>query len=196
MRVTGFDQIPSDGPYIFCPNHSSYWDGFWFYFSLPRQTRKNVCYFSILKNFESSTIFTRWIVKALQAIPIDADPRAALQLGQKMLKDGRSLVIFPEGTRTRSGELGKFFRGSAQFAISTDSPIIPVRIIGAYAVWPPHRSRPKMFDWRHGRRFKIDIRFGAPIYPSAVQQMPLDAALTELTEQLRAAVIALGKEEK
>ena len=43
---------------------------------------------------------------------------------------------------------------------------------------------------------KIDIRFGAPIYPSAVQKMSLDAALTELTEKLRAAVVALGNEEK
>ncbi len=194
IKVTGRKHIPAEGPFLLCSNHEAYFDGLWIYMFLPWQMRKNFCTFSKRENYESS--FTSYGVNALGGIPIDrdGDPHVVFRIGKAVLKDGRPLLIFPEGTRTHTGEPGAFRRGSAHLALATHTPIIPVRILGGYRVHPWHQRFPNLFDWRHMRRFKIEIRFGAPIDPASVQEVSWDAKMTALTEKIRAAVIALGDE--
>jgi 1-acyl-sn-glycerol-3-phosphate acyltransferase len=74
-----------------------------------------------------------------------SNPRAALQSMEYIkaeLVDGISTVIFPEGTRTKTGETNKFKRGAFKIATEMNLPIVPVSISGAFDVFPTTRKYP------------------------------------------------------
>ena len=64
-----------------------------------------------------------------------------------------------------SGELGEFKLGAAKLSVETGVRIIPVCINGAYEIFPPHRKLPRLLDWKHLRRYTLQIQFGTPISP-------------------------------
>ncbi|MCL1938874.1 MAG: 1-acyl-sn-glycerol-3-phosphate acyltransferase [Candidatus Azobacteroides sp.] len=134
VKVTGRENLDRKQSYIFVPNHQSAYDIFLIYGYLG---------FPI-----------KWMMKqSLRKIPIvgkacemagfifvnksspQTAARAVLEAEQK-LKNGASVVIFPEGSRTRTGELGKFKKGAFQMALNLQLPIVPVTINGSYAVMP------------------------------------------------------------
>ncbi|MBT3388430.1 MAG: AMP-binding protein [Desulfobacula sp.] len=194
IKATGINNVPQDEPFILCLNHESHLDGFWAISFLAKDIRKKLCCFSKKEHFDF--FLSRFAIKLMGAVPVDryGDTSASLLTGEKVLKEGRSLLIHPEGTRTRTGDLLPFKRGSASLSIAANVPIVPVRIMGAYAVYPVHKFFPGLFDWRNSQRFKIDIRFGKPIYPSFSQNTSLDTQLSELTEKVRSAIISLGSD--
>ena len=192
IKATGVENIPKNEAFILCPNHESHLDGFWAISFLSKQLRREFCCFSKKEHFDS--FLSRFAAKRMGAVPLDryGDTSASLLIGEKILKQGRPLLIHPEGTRTLTGDLLAFKRGSASLAIAANVPIVPARIIGAYAVYPPKKSLPRFIDWRHFRRFKIDIKFGEPIYPTFAQDISLDTKFSELTEKIRLAVVNLA----
>lgn len=179
--------MPKEGPVILCPNHESHIDIFLVASCLPSPLRRTLCCFAKQEHFEK--LGTRIVAKLACAIPTDRDGDIlpALRAGAKVLSDNRSLLIHPEGTRTRTGELRPFRGGAARLSLSTGVPLIPVRIVGAYKIFPAHRFLPRLFNWRKGRRHKLKIIFGAPIQPQAESQTE-----TQLTEDLRHAIVDLA----
>ena len=95
-------------------------------------------------------------------------------------------MIHPEGTRTRNGELGEFKSGAAKLAEKTGSKILPVRIDGAYELYPHNKKLPKLFDWKNFRRCRLTISFGEAIDRG-------DCTSEELMDRVRESVVALGK---
>ena len=73
------------------------------------------------------------------------------------------MLIHPEGTRTRDGNIGVLKDGVASLSKNTQVPIIPVFIEGAREIYPPYRKYPKIFDFKHFRRRKIAIKIGKRI---------------------------------
>ncbi len=73
----------------------------------------------------------------------------------RLLRGGRWLLVFPEGTRTRDGSLGRFRSGSAELAIRAGVPILPVCIQGAHRAWPRHQALP--------RPARVAVAYGHPI---------------------------------
>lgn len=190
IEVSGLDNVPVKGPFILAPNHESHFDGLWISSYLPASLRNQFCCLAKQEHFERLT--TRLFASLVGAIPVDrqGDALPALRGAAKALSDDRLLLIHPEGTRTRTGELLPFRRGPAKLAIATGVPLIPVRIVGAYNIFPPHRKIPNFFDWKRFQRRKLKIIFGKPILPSKDEKGW--AAETRLTEQLRSVVKSLG----
>lgn len=100
-------------------------------------------------------------------------------LAGSLLADGIPLLIFPEGTRSRTGAMGPFKPGTAALAISRGVPAIPVALVGAYAAWPATqkhlpRGRPE-----------VHVVFGRPMHP-----LPGEIA-HQFSERMRREVIEL-----
>jgi 1-acyl-sn-glycerol-3-phosphate acyltransferase len=95
-------------------------------------------------------------------IPIDRSggdkSTAALDAAEAVLRRGELFGIFPEGTRSRSGNLHKGRTGAARLAMKLDCPIFPVGVIGTDEIQPPDAKVPKLFS-------SCQIKIGRPIRP-------------------------------
>jgi len=186
VRGIGVENLP-DGPYVLCPNHSTYLDGIWAAAVMPHQRRAQMCSFGKRELWDHRV--TKLLVTRLaKAIPVDrdGDVQPALRAGIEVLKSGRPLLVHPEGTRSKDGELGQFRRGAANMALATGAPLVPARLVGSYDLYPPHRKFPRVLPDRTLRRPTVVVRFGSPIYPAAGE------SARELTERLKTAVQQLG----
>jgi 1-acyl-sn-glycerol-3-phosphate acyltransferase len=134
IRVSGLENIPRDKPVIIASNHQAAGDILLLAAFMPVPFR-----FAIKKELFKIPIFG-WYLRKSEYLLID---RQLVLSAYKMvdaiadiLKTGDSLLIFPEGTRTRTGELGKFKRGSLLSALKANVPVVPVAISGSYNIIP------------------------------------------------------------
>jgi 1-acyl-sn-glycerol-3-phosphate acyltransferase len=77
----------------------------------------------------------------------------------RMLREGWNIVVFPEGTRSHDGWVGRFRPGAARLCIGAGVPAIPVAIRGSYAAMPRGRG------WPNPGRYPITVRYGPPVRP-------------------------------
>lgn len=136
-RIEGIENIP-DQPVIVVSNHQSTWETIFLY-----QLFTPVC--PILKKELLDIPFWGWAIRLQQPIAIDrSKPREAgkslLKQGAQRLDEGLSILVFPEGTRSPAGTLGKFSRGGAQLASATGTTMLPV-LHNAGHFWPAGTSR-------------------------------------------------------
>ena len=154
VKVDGLEHVPESGPAIICPNHISFLDSVFTAFVLPRR----ITYVGKAEYMDDWK--TKWLFPALGMIPIDRSggsaSERALNAATRVLERGELFGIFPEGTRSRDGRLYKGHTGPARLAFRTDSPIIPVGIVGTDRIQPPDASLPRPF-------MTCAIRFGKPI---------------------------------
>lgn len=131
VHVTGAENIP-DGPVLFVSNHQGNFDiplllGF---IHKPKSFIAKV-------ELEKIPILSTWM-KKIKCIFMDReDPRQALKSikeGIEILKSGHSMVIFPEGTRSKGNEMAEFKKGSLRLATKSKVPIVPITINGSYNI--------------------------------------------------------------
>ncbi len=155
LDVSGLEHIPKEGPGIITPNHLSFCDSIFVPGVLPRRL------WAIGKGEYMDSWKTRHIFPAMGMIPVDRSggdaAAAALDTAAKVLEGGHLFMIYPEGTRSRSGNLHKGRTGAARLAIRCDAPIIPVGHQGTVDIQPPDSVMLKPFK-------KCTIRFGAPMH--------------------------------
>ncbi|NND74437.1 MAG: 1-acyl-sn-glycerol-3-phosphate acyltransferase [Ilumatobacter sp.] len=156
IECSGFERLPADGPAILCPNHISFLDSAFLMFTLPR----SISFVGKAEYMDSWK--TKFLFPAMGMIPIDrgggSKSSAALDVAQTVLEHGELFGIYPEGTRSRDGTLGKGRTGAARLAITVGCPIYPVGIIGTDAIQPPDATMPKF-------RKSCEIKIGRPIGP-------------------------------
>ncbi|MEM7295786.1 MAG: 1-acyl-sn-glycerol-3-phosphate acyltransferase, partial [Pseudomonadota bacterium] len=194
LRAEGAEALPTNGPFVLCPNHQSYLDGLSVTVCLPTQIQVALCTLAKRELFEG--VATRMLTRFGKALSIGRgeDPRDALDAGLAVLAARRPLLVHPEGTRSFDGSLLPFRGGAARLSLETGAPLVPVLISGAYDIYPRHARLPRLWPFKDGRRLRLRIRFGSPI--------PLPGCGTgwdaeqRLTEQLRQAVVALGGEDQ
>jgi 1-acyl-sn-glycerol-3-phosphate acyltransferase len=167
MSRIGREHIPVDGPVIFAANHRSFLDPF----VIACMSRRPLYYVAKKELFRHPLI--AWFLNSLGAFPIDrgnAD-QDAMSTAREILRRGDSVLIFPEGTRTRPGTLGAPKRGVGRLALESGAPIIPIAVIGTETVRRGWRIRPH----------KVSIRAGAPLrFPTVAEPSPqLAQAVTE-----------------
>lgn len=135
VTVEGRENIVPGRSYVFVANHQSMLDVWVVYGYLP------VIYKWIMKKEVDSIPFVGAACRAAGHICVDrSNPRAAYQSLERMrqtLKDGICTVIFPEGTRSKTGQMGRFKRGAFQLALDAELDIIPLSISGAWDAWKP-----------------------------------------------------------
>jgi glycerol-3-phosphate dehydrogenase (NAD(P)+) len=164
----GREHVPCEGPVIFAANHRSFLDPF----VIATITRRPVYYVAKRELFEKHRLVS-WFLNALGAFPVDRGRGDAemIETARAILARGDALLIFPEGTRVRSGPLGEPRRGVGRLALESGAPVVPVAVIGT-----EHVRR----KWRIRSR-KVRVRVGAPVrYPHVERPAPrLAAAVTQ-----------------
>lgn len=154
LKVQGLDRLDPTRQYIFMANHQSNIDVPVLMQSLARFQLRWLAKKELL-----FVPFFGWAVWASSHIIVDRSNRAeavaALRRAKKQMARGISLVIFPEGTRSRRGEILPFKRGGFVLALRTRTPIVPVAINGSGAILPRG-------DWRI-RRGEIEVIIGEPV---------------------------------
>jgi len=144
FRFTGQGQanIPAKGPYILASNHQSYLDGMFVMAYNPRQNVRKTFFFAKEKHVTHP--YAQWMAKRHNVIVMEpTNLKTSIQRMGEALKQGKSIIIFPEGTRTETGEVGEFKKTFAILAKELQVPIIPVSIHGAYEAMPKHAKFPR-----------------------------------------------------
>ena len=154
FRVRFAEPLPRHGGLLVVSSHQSHLDPL--LLGLATDRRLSSLARSSLYSFKPFAA----IITALDAVPIDRNASMVKTMKAIIgrLRDGRAVVIFPEGTRTSTGRLGEIKSGFALLAKKAEVPIAPVAIVGAYECWPRTRLLP-----RPGR---IRLEFG-PLIPAA-----------------------------
>jgi len=167
LQRVGREHLPRGGPLLLASNHRSFLDPF----VIGTLVRRPVYYMAKRELFEKR--WQAWVLNALGAFPVDrgAGDRDAMDTARAILARGDCVVVFPEGTRMRSGPLGDPRRGIGRLALETGAPVEPVAVIGSDAVRRGWRIRPR----------RVSLRVGPPLrYPTVDSCSPaLAAGVTE-----------------
>jgi 1-acyl-sn-glycerol-3-phosphate acyltransferase len=179
-RYRGQESVPIDGPLILAANHLSHIDPAF----IMTATSREVSYLSKQEHFEGrirGALFGR-----MGVIPVDRDGDAsdALDAAEVILRDGGAVGIFPEGTRSRDGQLGRGRTGAARLAAATGAAVVPVAIRETDRVIPVGKRVPRLW-----RRFYYE--FGDPLYFTAKEANR--EALREFTDEIMDAITALSE---
>jgi len=130
--AAGADSLEPGRSYVFFANHESFYDILVLLACLPGRIR------FLAKRGLFSIPILGWSMAAAGFVPIDRDDRrkaaASLDRAAEKIRDGKSVVIFPEQTRTLTGELLPFKKGGVLLALKTRHPIVPVGIAGTFPI--------------------------------------------------------------
>jgi glycerol-3-phosphate dehydrogenase (NAD(P)+) len=148
MKRIGREHIPAEGGVILASNHRSFFDPF----VIGTMTRRPVYYVAKKELFAYNRALT-WLLNALGAFPIDrhASDQQSIETAKIILDRGEIVLMFPEGTRTRPGSLGRPKRGVGRLALETGAPVVPVAVIGTENIRRGWRIRPRKVRIRAGR---------------------------------------------
>lgn len=162
-----------DGPFVVAGNHASHLDAPLIMGALPWKHGRYLAAAAAADYF-----FDVWWRKGLTALFFNAFPvdrrgtRVYGGLSTTLLDEGVPLLVFPEGTRSPTGDMGTFKTGTAALCISHQVPCVPVAVVGAHVAMPRGRS------WVVPGRPPVVVVFGEPIKPSA------DDKAREFTDRL------------
>ncbi|MCJ7498399.1 MAG: 1-acyl-sn-glycerol-3-phosphate acyltransferase [candidate division Zixibacteria bacterium] len=153
----GREYIPLKGGVLIASNHIDLYDPFLIGCTSPRE----LYYLAKIELFKKPLL--GWLLKKLNSIPISRGSfdRKGLQRAAEILRSGKALLVFPEGTRSMDGNLKELKLGVAKLALEAKVPIVP-----AYLDYS--RNWIKSFLQRR----KIKIKFGSPFDPDSLSQIP------------------------
>jgi len=171
LEAKGVENVPSDGNFILAANHSSYLDGPALILALPFSRFRNI-YSLGLSDFFAGFFKSRF-AKIAHVIPIDSASylSKALQMSAYIIKNGRSLAVFPEGGRSFDGNLMEFKKGVGILAVEMRIPVVPVLVQGALEALPRGAAFPKFK--------KITATFGKPLLASEIDFSKKRAGIDE-----------------
>lgn len=131
MTIKGTENIPANGPFILAPNHQSYLDAPIAMAGVPKNQINDIYFYATEEHVQGK--FLRFMANRHNIILMEnRNLKNSILKLSKVLRQGKSIMIFPEGTRTFSGEMGDFKKTFAILAKELNVPIVPVRITGAY----------------------------------------------------------------
>ncbi len=190
-RIEGLEHVPEEGAAIIAGNHLSFAD----HFVMPAIVPRRVTFLAKAEYFTGPGLkgrLTAAFFRGVGQIPVDRSggraSRAAISSGLAVLRKGRVLGIYPEGTRSHDGRLNKGRTGVASMAIRAGVPVVPCAMIGTFEAQPTGRRLPRIM--------RITIRFGAPLDFSRYAGMADDRiALRAVTDEIMYAILTLSGQE-
>jgi len=177
FKSEGTENIP-EGPCIIAPNHQSYLDGLLVASFIKRKTFRSTYFYAKKKHVNN------WITKFMASknnvivMDIDKDLKESIQKLAEVLKNGKKIILFPEGTRTYTGELGDFKKTFAILSRELNVPVVPVAISGAFKAFPRGSKIP-----RPGT--PIRVSFLPPINPAEYE---LDSLIDTVKSNIEAKI--------
>ncbi len=182
LKAEGRDRLPKQGPYILCPNHASYLDGFTVAASLPYGIELNTFFLGFAGYLKHP--LAAWGVKVGRLIPLDADTRLveSMQISSYVLRNGKIMCIFPEGGRSIDEEVKDFKKGVGILAKELDVPLVPVYIEGSHFAWPRMKRFPMPYP--------LKITYGRPVSAAEL----LKNSGSEAADEYRRIACALREE--
>jgi 1-acyl-sn-glycerol-3-phosphate acyltransferase len=163
-QIEGQENVPSNGAVVICSNHLSLLDPPLLGASMTRKV------FFMAKEELFHIPVISFLIRRFGAFPVKrgAGDRSALRMALEVLQRGDVLGIFPEGTRSKTGRLGKPQPGVALFALRGNAVVVPVAILGPYCFFRP-----------------IRIVYGKPMDLSAYREAKITSALLdEVSEKI------------
>jgi 1-acyl-sn-glycerol-3-phosphate acyltransferase len=150
-RVLHPERVPITGPVLLAANHASFLDPPLVGSGLHRE-----CSF-LARDTLFRFAFTRWLLTKWQAVPVDRDGGGGAGMKRILgaLKNGRAVILFPEGTRTRDGQLQRVRSGVGLLVAKSDAPVVPVRVWGTFEAYGRHVKFPKPK--------RVTVKYGQPL---------------------------------
>lgn len=146
--IVGHENIPQSGGVIIAPNHCSFADP-----PLVASCMRRPLFFMAKKELFDVPVMG-YLIKRTNAFPVrrGGNDIAAIRMAEQLLGEGECLIVFPEGTRSRDGQMGPARMGVGMLACHTQKPVVPVRVVNTFKVW---------------KFKKISVIFGKPLLPPA-----------------------------
>jgi long-chain acyl-CoA synthetase len=185
LQVRGIDKLPKTGAFIISSNHESYLDAPILGSVFPKEVFEKVFAVGTSEIFGEG--FMLRLARSLRIVVVDPDANLipAMRAGAFGLRQGRPLILYPEGERSIDGTPKIFKKGAAILSIHMQVPIVPVAIEGFYEAWPRNKPFQKFAP--------LKMVFGDPIIPPPENEAS-EAAYEKLTAELKARVVGMWEE--
>jgi 1-acyl-sn-glycerol-3-phosphate acyltransferase len=170
-RATGQGNVPTTGGALLVSNHVSYLDVVFLGIPLRRP----------LNYMARSTLFVSilgWFIRSVGAFPIQREGMGASGMKETLrrLRAGGIVTLFPEGTRSKDGDLAALKPGIAVLVQRVGVPVVPVGLAGMFEIWP----RSRLFPVPH----PIRIHYGRPIYPNELAGLDTEAITALIRDRM------------
>lgn len=149
--IHGLENIPREGSFVIAPNHSSFID--WLVVFAALSHKKFLSFLIKEKYYDKRSL--NFFLRSMELMGTDG---RSIRKAIRMLRHGHPMIIFPEGTRTRNGEVGEALPGFGFISQSANVPVVPMGIKGAYELWPHDKKFPAFFQKK-----RIAAHFGKPM---------------------------------
>jgi len=193
-KVEGASNLGRETPYIFASNHNSHVDEFVLMPPIYINTRRLTHFFADRKHWFKGKLYFRVLAWRFQAIPVDrglGTGDQALKKGVEYLRKGHNVIIYPEGTRGHSFELGKGKVGVAKMALWSKKPVVPMGIYGTHLLMPKGKHKPRI-------KRLVEVKIGKPMsFDEYAGREDDPQALREITDRIMVEIACLlGQEYK
>ena len=185
LCIIGRENLPREGSFVLVANHASHLDTLSILAALPMRKLHRVFPAAARDFFFVSVPRTAFAAVVVNALPFDRETnfRQSLSLCRQLLDNsGNVLLIFPEGTRSVTGELGEFKAGVGLLLAGVDLPVLPCYLDGVFQAWPKGKRFP--------RPRRVQLVIGEPRRYSHLKRGK--EAAVQICQDLRDAIVALA----
>lgn len=190
MEVSGADSLPDDRPLIFAANHQSYLDGVFAVYGMKIDRVLKTYFFAKIRNILKNGMLRAFADHSnVIVMDINDDVKTSIQKLVKALEIGGGVVIFPEGTRTKDGDVAEFKQTFAIIAKETGVPVVPVCIAGAFENIPVGKTLPNFGS-------KISVSYLPQMTPQADESYEAFAARVREAVDARLAELSPSAEKR
>ncbi len=185
LHVRGIEKLPRSGAYILSSNHQSYLDPVILASILPPDVFNKVFAVGTSEIFGKG--FMLRLARSLRVVVVDPDANLipAMRAGAFGLRQGRPLILYPEGERSVDGTPRTFKKGAAILSIHMQVPVVPIAIEGFYEAWPRNKSFQGFTP--------LKMVFGDPILPPPESEAS-EVAYEKLAAELKVRVVEMWDE--
>ena len=161
IEVIGREQLPASAPFVVVANHSSHLDVMVLATALPLHLRNCVIPLAAGDTFFETPAMAAFAANMMNALPLwrkNCGHHAIDTLRQRLVAEPCGYILFPEGTRTRTGQINPFRHGIGMLVAATSVPVIPCHLDGTFAALPPGARWPRSSHivLRIGTRMQFD----------------------------------------